>query len=255
MCNRKRIFIGLCSAIIVGHLGVVQATPTNRTGLEQRSQEAFEDLDATLNPSVQAQTNQQPEASSNQESSARPVETVTITEVSDDNAQTEDPIVSEPSQKELYERLLREEAQGLGYTTEKDDGWLETAPSMTPPPQPTTTVIIQNDDERHFRRSGLWYFFRHLMNGRAPHRDYYRSHEREQAGKARRRAQAKRRAEAQRRADAQRRAEARRRIESQRRARIARAKKHRKRVKRMNRRAERRAKKRASERRRSRQNR
>ena len=249
MCNRKRIFIGLCSAIIVGQLGVVQATPTNRTGLEQRAQEAFEDLDATLNPSVQVQTSQQPEGLSNQETSARPDETVTITEVSDDGAQTENPIVSEPSQKELYERLLREEAQGLGYTTEKDDEWVETAPSMTPPPQPTTTVIIQNDDERHFRRSGLWYFFRHLMSGRAPHRDYYRSHDREQAGKARRRAQAKRRAKV------QRRAEARRRIESQRRARIARAKKHRKRVKRMKRRAERRAKKRASERRRSRQNR
>ena len=181
MCNRKRIFIGLCSAIKVGQLGVVQATPTNRTGLEQRSQEAFEDLDATLNPSVQAQTNQQPEASSNQESSARPVETVTITEVSDDNAQTDDPIVSEPSQKELYERLLREEAQGLGYTTEKDDGWLETAPSMTPPPQPTTTSSFRMTTSAI--SVGLVCTSSPLMNGRAPHRDYYRSHEREQAAK------------------------------------------------------------------------
>lgn len=206
MWKTKQIGYGLWATFLLAGSGVAFADPlpTDRGGLEARSDEAFEDLDRNIDPSsaknAVRETAEEPASEFLTEGTEVVVESETVVSTTETNGRTTAPDVErpyEPSQKELYERLLREEAAGDGYTTEYDDDWVETPTRADPAPQrQTTTVVIEDDDDyrRRYRRSGLWYFFHHLVNGRPHHvhRDSYRTHR--AAEKAKRRARAERRA-------------------------------------------------------------
>ena len=215
MWKTKQLCVALVANMLVVGVGTVYADPvrSDRADLEERSNEAFEDLDQTLNPGV----DESPSVTADDEATADGVsDNTTATVDSDTTTHTVDTetvvttreargrtaanktaAAHEPSQKELYERLLQEEAAGQGYTTVHDAVWVEMPAQHIPTPEPvSTTVIIDTDDgfRRRYHRSGLWYFFRHLMTERPHHirGDAYRSHR--QAKKAKRRARADRRA-------------------------------------------------------------
>ena len=121
MWKTKQLCVALVANMLVVGVGTVYADPvrSDRADLEERSNEAFEDLDQTLNPGV----DESPSVTADDEATADGVsdttthtvdtETVVTTrEARGRTAANKTAAAHEPSQKELYERLLQEEAVG-----------------------------------------------------------------------------------------------------------------------------------------------
>ena len=146
---------------------------SQRSDLEAQSEEAFLDLDASLDPTTTS-NDQSPQGGSDDKASAAEIdpqrnsieETTLVTEGQGLHHGHD----VEPTQQELYRRLLQEEADSRAYRQESssESGEVFKDWEETPRLQPTVIVVEERPRRRWFqhRHYGLWHLMHHLGHHR-----------------------------------------------------------------------------------------
>lgn len=199
----------LFSFTLLGFMAPSLASPSasERSDLESRGEEAFLDLDASLDPQPRSDENDR-KADSNARASTDEIDPQRnlieeTTVVAEEQSRHEGHQV-EPTQQELYKRLLQEEADSSGY---RHDQWSESSTDRgdwaeTPRAQPTAIVVEERPRRRWYERRhyGLWHLLHHLnahqhsVNDHARHkhqRRAKRNYRKKRHAKAKRKAQRK----------------------------------------------------------------
>ena len=179
MFQTNKILDACLALILSGALTAAYASPSDieHTTLETASAEAFRDLDEALegmgiDPNSRSMAPSESRAESDTDSDDTVnVDTVTRTVTSTQGDSPPTSLrrdVEEPSQRELYERLLREEAESKTTAPPPNNSWRETTNDETSEAgAPQATVIFVNDGWMHPHRRGLWHFWHRLFWG--PH--------------------------------------------------------------------------------------
>lgn len=156
---------------LLGFIPPSLASPSanEREGLETRSEEAFLDLDASLDPIPESE-DAPPRLDDSEQSNIGETESqrnsIDETTVVVEEQTQVDGHQGMPTQQELYQRLLLEEADARGYhhdqyadSNQDADDWEE-----APRSQPAVVVVEERPRRRWFERQhyGLWHLLHHL---------------------------------------------------------------------------------------------